>query len=70
MDYEKVIEHEIRRGTIEELNLFNRDYNYVSNDAEERYRSKYDGFFESHIQSLIDEYLRLIPARVVFCSDG
>ncbi|MDH4262154.1 MAG: methyl-accepting chemotaxis protein [Spirochaetia bacterium] len=56
MDFEKICENAIRRGLISEDILFSREYNFTDEEGNKRYRSKYDGFFESSLQALLDEY--------------
>ncbi|MDH4199776.1 MAG: methyl-accepting chemotaxis protein [Spirochaetia bacterium] len=58
-DFEIALEHEIRRGIVEEKTLFMREYSHVSREGLERYKSGYDSFFETSIQKLIDHYMNL-----------
>lgn len=59
IEFEKILENEIRRGTITEDSLFSREYNFTQQDGTERYHSKYDGFFEAVIQGMIDNYMEM-----------
>jgi methyl-accepting chemotaxis protein len=64
MEFEKIIEHEIRRGTIDEVKLFDRNFNFIEkneNDEKGRYTSNYDEFFRSVVQEVIDKYLAMQP---------
>jgi methyl-accepting chemotaxis protein len=59
MEFELTIENALRRSLITEEALFSREYNDVTEGNIQRYRSKYDGFFESTIQGLIDNYMSM-----------
>jgi len=59
MEFEKIIENGLRRGMLTEENLFSRNYEKIPDEGARKYRARYDSFFESSLQALVDEYITL-----------